>query len=424
MEIKREKYLNMLISRMHNGMIKVITGIRRCGKSYLLFHLFKNYLYENGVDETQIIELILDDDLYSAYRDPIKLGEYIRGKIADNKRQYYVFIDEIQYCKKIKNPDVEGDYITFYEVLNGLLRRDNVDVYVTGSNSTMLSKDVLTQFRGRGDEIHIYPLSFSEYFAAAEKSFDEAYADYEMYGGLPKLLSFDSDEKKNTYLKNLMSELYIKDIIQKNHIKNEEALNTLIDILASDIGSYTNPTNISNTYKSRLKDSYAPQSISNHIECIKDAYVIEEAKRYDIRGRKYIGANSKYYFTDIGLRNARLNFRQYEPNNIMENIIYNELRIRGFNVDVGIVQSRKQYEVDFVANLGSKRMYVQSAYEIGNEEKRQQEINSLKRIGDSFEKIIIVRQIVKKHYDDNGFLMMSLKEFLETPSACQRILPY
>ena len=413
MEIKRKKYLDMLISRMNNGMIKVITGIRRCGKSYLLFYLFKNYLYNQGVDESQIIELILDDELYRAYRDPIKLGEYIRGKLTDNKKQYYVFIDEIQYCKKKKNPDVDGDYITFYEVLNGLLRRDNVDVYVTGSNSSMLSKDVLTQFRGRGDEVHIYPLSFAEYSLAAEKDFDEAYADYEMYGGLPKILSFDDDEKKNSYLKNLMSELYIKDIVQRNHIKNEEALGTLIDILASDIGSYTNPTNISNTYKSRLKDSYAQHSITNHIECLKDAYIIEEAKRYDIRGRKYIGANSKYYFTDMGLRNARLNFRQYEPNNIMENIIYNELRIRGFNVDVGIIQSRKQYEVDFVANLGSKRLYVQSAYEIGNEEKRIQETNSLKRIDDSFEKIIIVRQSVIKHYDDNGFLMMSLKDFLK-----------
>lgn len=427
MEFKRERYQSSMISKMNNGMIKVITGIRRCGKSYLVFTLFKNHLLEKGISRDHILEIALDDDSSIKLRDPIRLGEYIRKKTADDNQQYYVLIDEIQFCRKVKNPYAEGDHITFYEVLNGLLRRKNVDTYVTGSNSKMLSTDVLTEFRGRGDEIHVYPLDFDEYFFAVGGDYYDVLAEYQMYGGLPGAAVLDSPHEKADYLHSLFEELYLKDIIEHNRIKNEEGLETLIDVLASSVGSFTNPTKLSNTFKSRAKITYTAKTIASHIKWLKEAYMISEAKRYDIKGKKYIGANSKYYFTDLGLRNARLNYRQQEPTHLMENQIYNELLIRGYNVDVGIVEKnetgkngkpcKKQLEVDFIAASGYEKYYIQSAYRMDDKEKEIQEKKSLRNINDSFRKIIITGDNTLPWKDDQGFLIISLKDFLLNTNA-------
>lgn len=416
MNIQRPQYLDELINKMHNGMVKVVTGIRRSGKSFLLFNIFKNYLLENGVKENQIIEIILDDDKFASFRNPIILGEHLR-KITNKKKKYYILIDEIQYCRQIENPDLPGDFITFYNVLNGLLRNENIDLYVTGSNSKMLSTDILTEFRGRGDQIHVYPLSFLEFYSAQKKDFDEAYINYSTYGGLPKISTLKTDKQKSDYLKNLFDEVYIKDILQKNEIKDENHLADLLNVISSAIGSFTNPTKLENTFKSELKTVYSTKTIQKHLDILKDSFLIYEAKRFDIKGRKYIGANSKYYFSDIGLRNARLNFRQQEPTHIMENIIYNELLTRNFNIDVGIVEVnnkniKTQLEVDFVATDGNKKFYIQSAYSIATEEKQIQEKKSLQKIDDSFKKIIIIKENIKSHYDENGFLIISLKTFL------------
>ena len=315
--INRDVYLNQLIDRMHNGAVKVITGIRRCGKSYLLFKIFLQYLKSIGVQEHQIIPIILDDDEYAFLRSPINLGKYIRERVANTDEQYYILIDEIQYCQSVATPDIPNDVITFYEVLNGLIRRDNVDVYVTGSNSQMLSSDILTQFRGRGNQIHVSPLSFQEYQSIHDGNFDDIWLDYCTYGGLPKVALMDHDRQKSEYLMNLFEEVYLKDIIQHNGIKKDDCLNDLLHILASSIGSFTNPTNIEKTFKSRLNQIYSVKTISNHLAYLQEAFLINEVKRYDIKGRKYIGANSKYYFSDIGLRNAMLNFRQQEMSHIM-----------------------------------------------------------------------------------------------------------
>lgn len=422
-EIKRELYLQKLISKKNNGMIKVITGLRRSGKSYLLFNIFKTHLLESGITENQIIEITLDDDESANLRNPLKLSAYIKSRTTEKNLQYYVLIDEIQYCKKIENPDLKGDFITFYNVLNGLLRHENIDTYVTGSNSQMLSSDILTEFRGRGDKIHVYPLSFSEYYPVVKDDldFEDSFTEYTTYGGLPKTVLLEGDENKSEYLKNLFNEVYIKDILQRHNLKNEEALSNLLSILSSSIGSYTNPSNIEKTFKSVLNATYSSKTIFNHIEFLKDSFLLYEAQRFSIKGRKYIGANSKYYFSDLGLRNAILNFRQIEPTHLMENAIYNELFYRGFNVDVGIVEvngknkngerAKINLEVDFVVNKGNEKFYIQSAFALSDDDKLKQEENSLLKIDDSFKKIIITRDRIKPHYDENGIYIISFKDF-------------
>ena len=392
MEIKRDIYLEQLKIRKNNGMIKIITGIRRCGKSFLLFVLYKKYLLENGVDKDHIIEIALDGIEYEELRDPKKCFQYIKNEIKD-EQMYYLLLDEVQFMPR------------FEEVLNSLLRIHNIDMYVTGSNSKFLSSDIVTEFRGRGDEIRIYPLSFAEFYAAFGGDYDDAWNEYMIYGGLPQVVQFSVERQKAEYLKNIFTNVYIKDVVERNKIHNVDEINTLIDILASAIGASTNPTKISNTFKSDRGIIYNNKTISNHIDYLVETFLISKANRYDIKGRKYVGANLKYYFSDVGLRNARLNFRQQEPTHIMENIVYNELLVRGYNVDVGIVdvmaknvdgkRVRKQLEVDFVVNQGSQRYYIQVAYDMASEEKQTQELNSLRNIPDSFKKIIIINGTYK-----------------------------
>lgn len=414
--IKRDSYLRELIERQNNGMIKVVTGIRRCGKSFLLFHLFKGYLISNGIDSDHIIEIALDGIENESLRDPVKCYQFVKERLKDDG-QYYLFLDEVQFMPR------------FEEVLNGLLRIDNLDIYVTGSNSKFLSSDIVTEFRGRGDEIRVYPLSFSEIYSSFDRDYDEVLDEYMTYGGLPQLQGFNSDRQKSEYLRNIFANVYIRDIVERNRIQNENELGTLVDILASSIGSPTNPTRISNTFQSECHVGYSNKTISNHIEHLVDSFLITKAIRYDIKGRKYIGANLKYYFTDLGLRNARLNFRQQEPTHIVENIVFNELLVRGYSVDVGIVdvygknqddkRVRKQLEVDFVVNQGNQRYYIQVAYSIDNDEKREQEFNSLRNIPDSFKKIVIVNGTQKPWRNDEGFVIMGLKHFLLNPDSLE-----
>ena len=409
MEIKRDSYLEQLKIRKNNGMIKVITGIRRCGKSYLLFVLFKKYLLDNGVDNDHIIEIALDGIENEELRDPKKCYQYIKDAMKDDQK-YYLILDEVQFMPR------------FEEVLNSLLRISNIDVYVTGSNSKFLSSDIVTEFRGRGDEIRIYPLSFAEFYAAFDGDYDDAWEEYMIYGGLPQVAQFPQERQKAEYLKNIFTNVYIKDVVERNRIQNVDELGTLVDILASAIGASTNPTKISNTFKSEQGINYSNKTISNHIDYLAEAFLVSKANRYDIKGRKYVGANLKYYFSDIGLRNARLNFRQQEATHIMENIVYNELLMRGYNVDVGVVdvfakngegkRVRKQLEVDFVVNQGSQRYYIQVAYNMASEEKQTQELNSLRNISDSFKKIVIVNGTKKPWRNEEGFVIMGMKYFL------------
>ena len=422
MIIERKQYLDELIKKKDNGRIKIITGIRRCGKSYLLFELYKNYLLKNRIAENQIIEMALDDIENSQYRDPFKLNEYIKSKISDDKR-YYIFIDEIQFSRSVKNPyiDDEDEKITFVDTLLSLMKRKNLDIYITGSNSKMLSKDILTQFRDRGDEIHLYPLSFAEMSSCYEDK-DKAWEDYVLCGGMPFVLEMETFEEKSRYLKGLFEETYIKDIIDRNQIKNsEEVLEVLLDFVSSAVGSLTNPLKLSNRYALEKKINISNNTISKYLTYFEEAYVLYAAKRYDIKGSKYFSTPLKYYFADIGLRNARLNFRQVEETHIMENIIYNDLLRRGFNVDVGVVEyfpnvegktTRVQLEVDFVINRGNLRYYIQSAFAINSEEKKEQERNSLKRIDDSFKKIIIVRDNIVPRYDEYGIYYVGIRDFL------------
>ena len=409
MEIKRDSYLEQLKIREDNGMIKIITGIRRCGKSYLLFVLFKKYLLDSGIDKNHIIEIALDGIENEELRDPKKCYEYIKGTMQDEKK-YYLLLDEVQFMPR------------FEEVLNSLLRITNIDIYVTGSNSKFLSSDIVTEFRGRGDEIRIYPLSFAEFFSVYEGEYEEAWEEYMTYGGLPQIAQFSNERQKSEYLKNMFTNVYIKDVVERNKIQNVDEIGTLVDILASAIGAPTNPTKISNTFKSERGNNYSNKTISNHIDYLAEAFLISKAARYDIKGRKYVGANLKYYFSDVGLRNARLNFRQQEPTHIMENIVYNELLVRGYNVDVGIVdvfakdsegkRVHKQLEVDFIVNQGSQRYYIQVAYDMTSEEKQIQELNSLRSIPDSFKKIVIVNGTKKPWRNDEGFVIMGMKYFL------------
>lgn len=421
MEIKRDKYLKRLISKRNNGLIKVITGIRRCGKSYLLFNLYYDYLMQEGVPEDCIISVPLDDDDYIEYCDPQKLSEYIKSKITDSNKQYYVFIDEAQYAitkEEMKNPDVP---IRLYGVLNGLLRKKNVDVYVTGSNSKFLSSDILTEFRGRGDEIHIAPLAFSEYFPASGKDKYDAWQEYLFYGGLPHILVEPDNESKEAYLERLNSEIYIRDIVDRYDIRDTAGMETLMKVIASAIGSLSNAQKISDTFNSSGDKSISMPTISNYLKYLTESFVIQKSERYDIKGRKYIGTPSKYYYTDLGLRNALLNFRQFEETHLMENAIYNELIYRGYKVDVGVVEIRvdengkkvrKQLEVDFVVNQGSKRYYIQSAYALPNQEKVEQEQASLIKIPDSFKKIIITSGNTPVWRNDQGITIMGLFDFL------------
>lgn len=409
MEIRRDIYLKKLINRMHNGMIKVVTGIRRSGKSYLLFTIFKDYLLSEGVDEDHIISIELDRLENKKYRNPYVVLEKIRSQLIDSK-DYYIFLDEVQLLDQ------------FEDVLNSLLHIKNVDVYVTGSNSKFLSKDIITEFRGRGDEVHVYPVSFREYMTVFNGDKYEGWSSYVRFGGLPLTVTMNSDEQRVEYLTRLFEETYIKDIIERNHIEKKQELNDLINVLASGIGSLTNPSKIVATFNSVIQSDISLNTVRSYIEYLEDAFIISEANRYDVKGRKYIGTPLKYYFEDVGLRNARLGFRQVEETHLMENIIYNELRVRGFSVDVGVVmkrkrtkagvQEKKQLEIDFIANQGSRRYYIQSAFSIPDEEKREQEKASLINIGDSFKKIIIVKDVVKPWHDDDGILTISLYDFL------------
>ncbi len=400
MIIQRNLYLEKLIVRMHNGMIKVVTGIRRCGKSYLLFKLFYDYLIETGINEDHIIKLALDDRANRKFRDPDVLYTYVKNRIRDKER-YYVILDEVQ------------NVLDFEDVLNGFLHIENVDVYVSGSNAKFLSKDVITEFRGRGDEIRVYPLSFSEFMSVFNGDKYDGMQNYMLYGGMPQLSNFTADEQKSTYLINLFTETYIKDIIQRNNFRNEDTIEELLNILSSSTGSLSSINKLSNTFKSVKNINVAPQTIKAYIEAFRDSFLIDKAFRYDIKGKKYINATNKYYFTDVGLRNARLDFRQFEPTHIMENIIYNELKIRGFNVDIGVVEdNRKQLEVDFIANLGNKRYYIQSAYRLPDAEKIQTEQRPLMKINDGYRKIVVTGEKIPTVTDEHGIVTMNIYEFL------------
>ena len=410
MIIQRKKYLDMLISGEGNNLVKIVTGVRRCGKSFLLFKLFRNYLIEKGVDEQHIIELSLDDLRNKKLRNPETLLKYIDSHLLNDKKTTYIILDEVQLVQD------------FVEVLLSLLHTPFVDVYVSGSNSKFLSKDVVTEFRGRGDEIRVYPLSFSEFYSAVGGDKSEVWKEYYTYGGLPQILEFDSEKKKSDYLKNLYELTYMKDVQERNHLRNADGLFKVVQMLASCIGSPTNPKRISDTFKTVEKKAVTDKTILNYIECLKDAFLIEEALRYDVKGRKYIGTETKYYFEDIGLRNAIINFRQQEEPHIMENIIYNELKYRGFNVDVGFVETwenkssgksfRHGLEVDFVVNKGAERIYIQSAFKLPTDEKKEQEERPLLNINDSFKKIIITGENIKRKTDEKGILTIGLLDFL------------
>lgn len=409
MIIERKKYMQQLVQSKHNGLVKIITGIRRCGKSFLLFNLFKSQLEKEGIDKEHIIEMAFDDFANREYRDPEKFYQYVKAQIKDG-RMYYVLLDEVQMMDQ------------FEDVLNGLLHIPNVDVYVTGSNAKFLSKDIITEFRGRGYQIHVSPLSFSEFMTTYNGSKENGWIEYLQYGGLPPVVLQPNDEEKIKFLKDLWQETYLIDILNRNHIKNNAELEELLCMLASGIGGLINPQKLSNTFKTNKNVSISPATLKSYISYCSDAFLIEEANRYDVKGRKYIGTPMKYYFSDLGLRNALLNFRQVEKTHLMENAIYSELRRQGFNVDVGVVtvngkdengsSYRKQLEVDFVCNKGSRRCYIQSALSLPSQEKIDQETNSLRRLDDGFERIVIVGDHMSSNHDDNGILFMSIYDFM------------
>lgn len=417
--IKRDEYLSRMIDRKENGLIKVITGIRRCGKSFLLFNLFYDYLIESGVKEEQIITIALDDDIFVKYRDPDELSKYIRRKIV-NSDMYYILIDEVQYAitkDELKNPE----NIRLYNVLNGLMRLRNVDIYVTGSNSKMLTKDVLTAFRGRGDEVKIYPISFKEYYSFVGGDKADTYEEYALYGGMPLVLTKKSDADKMNYLQTLFTEVYFKDIVERYDIELPDVLSELTDDLCSSVGSLTNASKISNTLQTVKNIKVSGTTVSNYLNYLIESFLFSNAKRYDVKGKKYFEYPSKYYCTDIGLRNARLNFRQQEETHIMENIIYNELLCREYSVDVGVVEivetnagkrSKKQCEIDFVVNKGSKKYYIQSALNVSEPSKLETELRPLKNTKDFFKKIIISKTSMKPWTDEDGILHLGLYEFL------------
>lgn len=409
MEIKRNRYLNTLISKKHNGLIKVITGMRRCGKSYLLFTLFKEYLLSDGIDEDHIIEIAFDAFENKKYRDPDVLYPYLKEQIKDDA-MYYVLLDEVQLLGE------------FESILNSLIRMKNVDVYVTGSNARFLSKDVITEFRGRGDEVHMYPLSFAEFMSVYPGTKQDGWNEYMLYGGIPLVLEFTTPDQKIAFLKSLFEETYISDIVGRHNIRNKAELEELLNILSSAIGSLTNPQKLSATFQTVKKKKISNSTIKRYIDYLCDSFLIDSAIRYDVKGKKYIDTPVKYYFTDMGLRNARLNFRQIEETHSMENIIFNELKMRGFNVDVGVIMQyetnekgsniRKQLEIDFVCNQGSKRYYIQSAYAIPNQAKMEQEQRSLMLTGDFFKRMIITKDTPAPYYNESGVLIMNVYDFL------------
>ena len=403
-EIKREQYLNELVSARENKLIKVITGIRRCGKSYLLDPIFKNYLLESGIKEDHIVKLDLDLIENKKYRDPMELFNYVMGKIID-KEMYYILLDEIQLVDN------------FEDVLNSFLKKTNLDVYVTGSNSKFLSSDIITEFRGRSTEIKVYPLSFSEFVELKDISIDTAWKEYILYGGLPPVVLQENEKQKREYLHSLFETTYLKDIIERNDIKRKDVLDSVVNILASSVGSLTNPMNVYKTYTSVGDKDISINTITSYIEYMENAFLVKKVERYDVKGRKYISTPFKYYFTDLGLRNIRLNFRQQEENHIMENIIFNELLIRGYNVDVGVVEARNSdgrtyYEIDFICNMASNRYYIQSALNIDSPEKNYQESRPLNCVGDNFKKIIVVRDDITPWHNDDGILIVGIKDFL------------
>lgn len=429
MEIKRDIYLNKLLNRKHNGLVKVITGIRRCGKSYLLNTIFYNHLIENGVDEKHIIRFAFDsaDDLYligenliqmekeKRGTDPEKFMTYIRSKIIDNG-MYYLLLDEVQMLD------------CFESVLNSYLRKENIDVYVTGSNAKFLSKDIITEFAGRGDEIHMYPLNFSEFMSVYKGDKYEGLSEYMLYGGIPLVVLRKDKNDKILCLETFFSEIYVRDIYKRNKVRNQGELEDLLNILSSSIGSLTNPEKLKNTFRTVKKSKITSNTVKKYLDYLEDSFLIESAQRYDIRGKAYIETPKKYYFSDLGLRNARIAFRQFEQTHTMENVIYNELRMRGYSVDVGVVTIaenkdgkvvRKHLEVDFICNLGSVRYYIQSAYSIPNEEKLSQEIRPFRKIDDSFKKIVITRDIIPKHYNEYGILTLNIYDFLLEPSSIE-----
>lgn len=426
MRIERKRNLQRLINSRQNGQIKIITGVRRCGKSYLLGVLYRDYLLQDGVLPEQIISIELDNDINIRYRNPLELGNYIRDRVSDKKTDYYILLDEIQMVESIDNPFLpkgSGAKITFVDVLLGLKSLPNVDVYVTGSNSKMLSSDVATAFRDRGEQIHITPLTYEEFYAAYPNDKRYAWREFMTYGGMPFVLHKNTHEEKSKYLQDLFRLTYIKDVIERNRLRaNVEVIDELLNVVASSVGSLSNPSRLSNTFQSVKGLKIKNETISSYLDCFIDAYILSKAYRYDIKGRSYIDTPLKYYFTDIGLRNARLNFRQQEENHIMENILYNELIARDFNIDVGVVEYnhldengkkvRSQLEVDFVVNKTDKRYYIQSALTVANEEKRKQETNSLNRIDDSYTKIVIVRDNILPWIDDKGVQYINIEDFL------------
>lgn len=423
MKIQRDRYLNQLINFMWDGQVKVITGIRRCGKSYLLRTIFYDYLLSQGVDENQIITIELDLTRDIKYRNPILLAEYIREKVSDKNTQYFLFIDEIQLSDEVENPyNRKGKKITFYDTLNELKEMKNLDVYVTGSNSKMLSSDILTEFRGRSDEIRVHPLSFAEFYSYVGGDKHEAFDEYAFYGGLPLVLSKPDDTSKMNYLISLFKEVYLKDIIERKGVEREDVLDKVLNLLCSSVGSLTNPNKIANTLKSKEQIDFSVNTVKAYIDYLEDAFLFSQSKRYDVKGKSYFDFPNKYYCEDVGLRNARIEFRQQELTHIMENIVYNELKIRGFSVDVGVVFAREKNqngnvvrtprEIDFVASKGGKRIYIQSAYAMPDAVKAETENKPFTLVKDSFPKIIVRHDINKRWYDENGVLNIGIIDFL------------
>ncbi len=425
MQYARKQYLDQLIQKKDNGRIKVITGLRRCGKSYLLFTLYRQYLLDSGIQEDQLVMLALDEIDNAKYRNPFELNKVVKDQITDKSKRYYVFIDEIQFVTDVQNPYVDdpNEKLTFIDVVLGLMKIPNVDIYVTGSNSKMLSSDILTQFRDRGDEIRVNPLSFAEVYENYEGDKRGVWRDYYTYGGMPLVWHYDSHEERSRYLRDLFTRTYIKDVLERHQVKNNaDVLEILLNVLASSIGSLTNPSKLSNTFDTERHIKIAPDTIDTYIGYFTEAFLLQKAERYDVKGRKYIKTPVKYYFSDVGLRNARLGFRQLEETHLMENVLYNDLIRRGYDVDVGVVEqnirnadgknARKQLEVDFVVNRGDARYYIQSALSIDDPDKREQEIASLLRIPDSFKKIVVVRDYIKPWRDEHGIQYVGIEDFL------------
>lgn len=419
--INRDSYLQKVVDYMWDGQIKVITGIRRCGKSTLLFHLFYDYLLKKGVKAENIIQLELDKRKFAKYRSPIVLAEFVEKQVKDRRKKYYLFIDEIQFCYAVPDPDNAGHEITVYDLLNELKDYENLDVYVTGSNSKMLSKDVATEFRGRASQIQVYPLSFSEYHGYKGGSARDNFDTYMVYGGMPYLLKLKNPEQQKKYLSSLFDEVYIKDIVERNRVERPDILANIMENLSSQVGSLTNPTNITNSLKSVKNEKLSVNTVSDYIGYCKDAFIVNEAKRYDVKGKHYFDYPNKYYYMDVGLRNALLNFRQIDPGHLMENVIYNELVSRGYSVDVGVVVDRRsgekiKKEIDFVVNDGDKRLYIQSAWAMNTNEKIEAELDSLKLAKDFFAKIVVQNDIPETFRDNDGILHMKLIDFLLTPN--------